>query len=860
MSKLLLTILFLTLYILEASAQDTSSIERLIKANQQTGNYSLAQKYIQQAMKLCLTDSVYASQKFPELIKTYYDLAYLNHTDDRATEEILPYFSQLNKKDRFTYPKSFQMLLGEFRGNYRDYRFSNASSKFELFIDPDQTLDFYNQYVPDPTQMNDFNKLYTLLSKADIYMLGGDFEASEETLESIKTNFSEMLNKDKKLSLYIMLMQELIAAYSQDYELAIDLAKQNLSYMDSNQLRNCWEYASTLSRLQFYTHEFGEHQESVLYGERQRNPDFDKRNPLVKMMYPTPGGFASQFKPLSSQQIKILLSDSYYMIGEIDKAEALISDVLDIDLKDITNAALSKEDINHVDAYVMPLIEEAPKYALRYGNDKFAEYVYDGALAYKQLSLNAESFMRNIVMRHGNEATRNAYQKLESAKAELDGATPNQVDSIANRIAHLERQIYNNIKVEAKNALSMSWKSVAEKLKSDEVAIEFVECTDDDGTQVYAASVIDSSCTKPFFLKICNKEDIAEIKNSYTSTEVYDKLWSKFETLLKDKSRIYFSPTGDLYNIGIEYAPFKGDKVYDFYRLSSTRELLNRTESSQISIAKASLFGGIKYDLNQEERQEQVNVIRGLHSNDIKGSTSKESFDYDNAVNKGSLSYLPGTKVEIEDISKCLSDNKVKAVCHTGINATEEEFKALSGQEIDILHVATHGFYIPQNVKSKIGKLYGYLDKRSTMEDLSLTRSGIMMTGAVNSVNNRDNKVMNIDDGVLTAREISRLDFSKTNLIILSACQTGLGDVESEGVFGLQRGLKKAGASSMIMSLWKVDDEATRILMTNFYNNLMKGQSIHDAFKASQSTLREIQDGKFDKPMYWAAFVLIDVL
>ena len=113
---------------------------------------------------------------------------------------------------------------------------------------------------------------------------------------------------------------------------------------------------------------------------------------------------------------------------------------------------------------------------------------------------------------------------------------------------------------------------------------------------------------------------------------------------------------------------------------------------------------------------------------------------------------------------------------------------------------------------------------------------------------------------VLTAKEIARLDLSGVELVTLSACETALGDLSGEGVFGLQRGFKKAGAKTMIMSLWRVDDTATRLLMTCFYDLLSKGQSVNEAFTQSQHKLMSLDNGKYSDPKYWAAFIVIDAL
>ena len=115
------------------------------------------------------------------------------------------------------------------------------------------------------------------------------------------------------------------------------------------------------------------------------------------------------------------------------------------------------------------------------------------------------------------------------------------------------------------------------------------------------------------------------------------------------------------------------------------------------------------------------------------------------------------------------------------------------------------------------------------------------------------------DDGVLTALEISHLDLTNVNLVTLSACETGLGDITGDGVFGLQRGFKKAGAQSILMSLWKVDDEATCMLMTEFYRSWIGGKTTkHDALEKAKQTVRSHKEKGWDDPKYWAAFILLD--
>lgn len=147
-------------------------------------------------------------------------------------------------------------------------------------------------------------------------------------------------------------------------------------------------------------------------------------------------------------------------------------------------------------------------------------------------------------------------------------------------------------------------------------------------------------------------------------------------------------------------------------------------------------------------------------------------------------------------------------------------------------------------------------------EDRAMTHSGLLFAGA-NATLHNETLPYNLEDGILTSQEITSLDFRKVDLVVLSACQTALGDMTGDGVFGLQRGFKKAGAKTLLMSLWKVDDTATQILMTQFYANYLRGDTKGQkraSFVKAQQYLRACDGGKYDNPVYWAAFIMLDAL
>lgn len=209
---------------------------------------------------------------------------------------------------------------------------------------------------------------------------------------------------------------------------------------------------------------------------------------------------------------------------------------------------------------------------------------------------------------------------------------------------------------------------------------------------------------------------------------------------------------------------------------------------------------------------------------------------------RGALNYLPGTKTEVENIISTLKKNKkVKTKLYEGSQANEESFKALSGKDISILHIATHGFFLPTDEKMS--------------GDKSLVRSGLLLSGANYAWQNLQ-VPEGVEDGILRAKEISFMDLRKTDLVVLSACQTALGEITGEGVFGLQRGFKKAGVRTIIMSLWPVDDNATLLMMTEFYANLTKGMSKREAFLSAQNKVKTTAG--FENPRFWAAFIMLD--
>jgi CHAT domain-containing protein len=215
-------------------------------------------------------------------------------------------------------------------------------------------------------------------------------------------------------------------------------------------------------------------------------------------------------------------------------------------------------------------------------------------------------------------------------------------------------------------------------------------------------------------------------------------------------------------------------------------------------------------------------------------ATASAKTDLTRSLDLDNIADLPGTEVELNELTALMKESQIKYTSYEGATATEESIKKI--QSPQVLHIATHGFFLPQS------------QSKEKFEN-PLLRSGLLLAGCQKNQVSNDSR----EDGVLTAFEASTLPLYQTSLVVMSACETGLGEVKNgEGVYGLQRAFFMAGAQQLLMSLWKVDDQATQQFMVAFYKEWINSQSSSKAFRQAQLAVRE----KYPEPFYWGAFVL----
>lgn len=580
---------------------------------------------------------------------------------------------------------------------------------------------------------------------------------------------------------------------------------------------------------------------------------------------------------VEGELFKANLALAYYVSGD-NKMKTTLSDYNNIcynNSLDVFNFFTVAEREDYWTRIARELLVINNLIADKYPN--VTDVAFDNLLFVKNLKLMSSNILKGIVENSSNMELKRKYNRISSLRDAISYRS-NEKDSIRiwnQQLQEEERSILSMIPDYKERLLKAfhSWKEIKEALKDDEIAVDFTYVPKmkgwDDAEGFYGAFVITRDSSNPQLVSLCEVDsinqyfsgaisDAVQISKLYQeSLPIYQSLWGKLEKYFKGKKKIYFSPTGqlNLLNHNALLMP-TGDCFGDHYnlvRLSSTDKILTQDfETKQYQ--SAIVYGGILYDLSVAEMKEAAQKY-GLHNEDQFFLAMRSEDE------RGRWNYLPGTRIESLNIDSLLSSNNIMTTLLQERNANEESFKALSGHSPQIIHLSTHGFFLDTVEKEKKNPFMSTIGSYSDKED-KLIRTGILMAGANNVWCGMD-QVSGIEDGILTADEISRLDLSGTKLVVLSACETAKGQIdEIDGVLGLQRGLKKAGVESILMSLWKVNDTATQMLMTEFYKNLCLGKNKRESLILAQKKVREYKspDGIyiFQAPYYWAGFVMLD--
>lgn len=459
-------------------------------------------------------------------------------------------------------------------------------------------------------------------------------------------------------------------------------------------------------------------------------------------------------------------------------------------------------------------------------NEEMSSYVgflYDIELNCKSFLLTSENLIQNIVLESNDSTATSLFNRIKNIRSivlnsrSLDSEEKEQMqrtaDYLEKQLLRLDFDIPDSILYQPTH-----WQDIITAMPDRSICVEITEFRDMKNVIQYGALLLRKDWKNPMFIIIGDRNKINE--NLSSSKFVYKNVLDFLKPYLNGIDKAFIAPSGMFHNIPFEsICKIDGTSQIDLYRVSSTNILLRKKEHF---LHSATLYGGIEYDASIEQTREDASKLQYLHERSLRPALNNVPF-------------LEGTLNEVVEINHIMSGNKgINCLSITGGSATEASLRSFSGKKNNLLHIATHGV---------LGKGM---------------QSALLFAGAQNTINEEEG-IATENDGIVTAAEMADLDFRGLDLVTLSACETAKGDITGDGVFGLQRGFKKAGAHSVLMSLWKVDDEATCKLMTEFYSNwIAKKMTKHDALEAAKKTVRETKG--WEDPKYWAAFILLDGL
>ncbi len=466
------------------------------------------------------------------------------------------------------------------------------------------------------------------------------------------------------------------------------------------------------------------------------------------------------------------------------------------------------------------------------------------SMATKALMLSSSVKLKHRLLNSGDTSLVHAYQTWVNKREELsqlyahhntDKKNDNQIKNLEGDIEQLEKSLSEKSELFASNyeKKKVDWKSLRKQLSNDQVAVDIIRYrTYKEGftTDVsYAALAITNDSKEIVAVELKQGNDLEKkylkyyrncIKYHIEDEYSYAEFWKPIEQILQKRSNVLLAPEGVYCQINLETIPLEKNKY-----------VLNETEITLVSNLKDLLMDKYASKNLLVKKNDAVLIGNPIYY--------KDRQDYHK------INQLPGAEDEVNELAKLLTKNNWKVQ-----KALEEDVYESSVKEVEsprVFHIATHGFFL-EDVKQN------NLVMNEDVQVNPLLRSGLLLEHGGDLLGTDNVLEFNTEEGILTAYEAMNLNFDNTELVVLSACETGVGDIMiGEGVYGLQRSFMVAGAHNVMMSLFKVSDEFTQELMVNFYTNWLKGMGKREAFLKAKKDMQQ----KNVSPINWGAFVLI---
>jgi CHAT domain-containing protein len=753
--------------------------------------------------------------------------------------------------------------------------YNNIGRLYKEIGDLDQSLIYYKKALKIKKKFydkkpSDYGR--TLNNIAKLYQKRGELEEAEQAfLESLKV-YEETIGINTRS--YALTQKNIADLYVSQNKLdtAISLFIPALHVLGETMGREQADYATALISIARFYKNKNELEKALVY--------YDSIYTIKKH------ALGEKHKEMALASLP--LSKLYENKGDIDSSKALLK-------------AGVKSASNWITQHFEHLSEQEQRNILA-NNLLFFNYLRSFGYRNKQLLVEifeAELLLKNLLLSNKkellaqldkmDESFQGDYKKWQDIKSLLAYETTRSlkkrgkhIDSLQIVANNLESQLARRSNKFKEQHRKIRLEDLKRKLKSQDAIIEFISFEYEEPLHktdsiLYIALILKPNIEKPIAIPLFEEKELATLlaakgarRNDYVSDlyniasrgltprtkgkrSLHQLIWQPLDSILTDVNTIYFAPSGLLHRVNLAAIQVNKRELlankFELIQLSSSRQLAIEKEE-KFTNKEAVLFGGISFDLDTIALSEEVAKLQTISP---KVSFNVQGLDR-NLRGDGwhSLSY---TEEEVIDIGKLLNENGFNAQVFTKKRATEEIFKKIGRNNAspNILHIATHGYFFPdKQITNKEGRDY------KTAFELSnnpMLRSGLVLSGG-NYVWKGNVPIEGKEDGVLTAYEISQMNLRNTELVVLSACETGLGDINnSEGVYGLQRAFKLAGAKYIIMSLWQVPDRQTSMLMKRFYKKwLVEKLPIKRAFSTAQQEMQAIGMDSF----YWAGFVLVE--
>ena len=535
----------------------------------------------------------------------------------------------------------------------------------------------------------------------------------------------------------------------------------------------------------------------------------------------------------------------YWKMAKISESTALLQNVTSKSLEQIYLyfAPMSEAEKEKLWDKIKPRFLRFYAYAVHQGakNPSLLADMYNYQLATKALLLNSTNRVKQQILQSNDSKLKAKYSQWLDQKEELahvytlskeelseEGINVDSLEKVANQFEK-ELSASSNLFSQGYKQKAIKVQDVSAALAPEEAALEIIQLNKFDNVltdSVYYATLVltKEAPSQPKLLlnkegNQLNKKYYAYYRNSIHKMQPdeysYAKFWQAIEETILAKKTLYVSLDGVYSQINLNTLLKPSGRYViedkDIVLVTNTKEIieLKKAASSKGAANTATLIGFPEY-----------------------GS-------------KGTVQKLPGTQKELADIKTVLATKQYKVNYLIKGAADEQNVKEMGPSKI--LHFATHGFFLPEPEKESDEKVFGIASSKA--KDNPMLRAGLLLANAEATIEGKS------ENGILTAYEVSNLQLTNNEIVTLSACETGLGDVKNgEGVYGLQRAFQVAGGETIVMSLWKVNDEATQKLMSSFYKYYLQSGNKQKAFKQAQSELKKT----FKEPYYWGAFVMVE--